>query len=546
MKKYYVKHIRLFLFTIILTVAANFFSNVPGSLVKKNLVDSALSTDPLNIGKYLLILILLRIIASGMYIFACAMQNRFCERVTYDIRCDVFSGILSRNLKDFRAVNTADYLSAITNDLSNIRNQSLGLVFFLAYSICGLLFSSGLMIYYEPFVGIVSLILGCTMAVVPILLSKRKQLAEKTRSKALAALTTAANDFFSGFEVIFSFGIQKIIVQKFLKPCEDLYRDEYKADNLESVIDSTAQLFSSIAQALILGLGCWMVYQGRMTYGSLTAFISLNTVLCSNLSVVLRLIPILKGISPVVKRITDLADYPSYCGGSIEFVPLENGVSVRDLSFEYVTGSPVLDCVSFDLEAGKKYALIGESGSGKTTLIRLLMGEYDDYAGNIYYDSVNIRSVNRSALYKTASLIHQEVFLFDDTIRNNICLFEAFSDDDFVRAINLSGVYKFINTLPGGTEYRVGEMGSRLSGGQRQRIAIARAIIRNTRLLILDEGTSALDIKNASDIEEELFKIPDLTLLTITHNLREDSKYDEIFEIRNKKMHKISTTLPLV
>lgn len=149
----------------------------------------------------------------------------------------------------------------------------------------------------------------------------------------------------------------------------------------------------------------------------------------------------------------------------------------------------------------------------------------------IRYDDVSLAETDRESLCCIAAVIHQDVFLFDDTIRNNICLFDEFSEEDFQRALQLSGVSRFINQFADGAEHQVGQRGEFLSGGQRQRVAIARALIRNTPFLILDEGTSALDEQTAKEIESELLCIPELTLLTITHHLRNPQDYHQIIAL---------------
>ena len=239
----------------------------------------------------------------------------------------------------------------------------------------------------------------------------------------------------------------------------------------------------------------------------------------------------LKGVRPIIDRVNSLADYSDVHTGTNK-PTFHEKLEVKNLSFRYRDDEPVLDDVMITLQAGKKYVLTGESGSGKTTLIRLLTGELDDYSGEVLYDGVELSNMEHEAVCAIASVIHQDVFLFDDTIRNNICLFEEFSEAEFERAVQLSGVTKFMDQFPEGAEYQVGQRGEFLSGGQRQRVAIARALIRQTPFLILDEGTSALDAQTAEEIEAELMSIPDLTVLTITHNLRSPEKYDEIFNLR--------------
>ena len=191
-----------------------------------------------------------------------------------------------------------------------------------------------------------------------------------------------------------------------------------------------------------------------------------------------------------------------------------------------------VDCI---IEKGKKYAVVGKSGCGKSTFIKLLTGYYSDYKGKIVYDDRELDLLEKEDVVQLSSIIHQNIYLFDETILDNICLHEDYPKEIVDKVIKESGLDEFIAELPEGIFYRVGENGSNLSGGQKQRIAVARALIRNKPILILDEGTSAIDMQTAYDIESRLLKINDLTLITITHNLEEKllKKYDEIIYMDN-------------
>ena len=179
-----------------------------------------------------------------------------------------------------------------------------------------------------------------------------------------------------------------------------------------------------------------------------------------------------------------------------------------------------------------------KSGCGKSTLIKLLSGYYSTYKGEILYDDAELHMLDKDSVVQLSSIIHQNIYLFDETIYDNICLHEHYPEEQIKKAVEDSGLAEFISELPTGLQYRVGENGSNLSGGQKQRIAVARALIRNKPILILDEGTSAIDMQTAYDIENRLLKIENLTLITITHHLDPNllDKYDEIFYMENGHM----------
>ena len=193
----------------------------------------------------------------------------------------------------------------------------------------------------------------------------------------------------------------------------------------------------------------------------------------------------------------------------------------------------MLECLDLTLRKNEKVVLIGPSGCGKSTLIKLLSGKYADYTGAIRYDGTELHDLDNRKLRGLVTVIHQNTFLFNDTLRFNICLGEEFSEEELRRALALSGVDRFLPA--GGLDGSCGENGAHLSGGQRQRIALARALIRGVKVLILDEGVSAIDVAAANEIEGELLDMEELTLLTITHRIRDGlvERYDRVLEMES-------------
>ena len=216
-----------------------------------------------------------------------------------------------------------------------------------------------------------------------------------------------------------------------------------------------------------------------------------------------------------------------------ECAEFQKALELKEVSFAYELGKDILSDRNLVIEPRKKYALLGDSGCGKTTIIKLLTGYSANYRGSITYDNREVRDMNRREFSKLVSVIHQNVYLFDTDIYHNICLGEKFSQEELDLALEKSGVSRFLDSLEEGIHTKTGENGGRLSGGQRQRVALARAIIRKTPLLILDEGTSAVDQKTACAIEKQLLKEEELTLITITHHMQPELEvmYDRIIRL---------------
>lgn len=532
MYRYIKKHMWFFIGTAILTIFTNVLLT-GSSVIQQRLIDSVTGMNLQLVKMYVVVIIVYRVAAGALYMLSQITQRLFGDRISGDIRYAVFSGVMRRSYKDFSAVNSSEYISALTNDINSVGQSYFTILFTTFFSIAAAVTSLIIMICYQPVITAVVVVLAVIMMLAPVLLGKKIGKRNRLKSEKFAQWTTAVADFFAGFDVIFSFGMSKHVDENFRKINTELRESEYRADGLNAFSHGFAQLLSSIAQVTILVLSCYMVLRGKITIGMLMAFTSMNGSFCSNLSMLYQTFPILKGLQPIIDKVNTYADYQQEDSfGNLE-PELKKELTVEGLCFGYNEEKDVLQNVSMTLAHGGKYALIGESGCGKTTLIRLLLGDYADYRGSICYDGRELHELNRNKLCGMVSVIQQEVFLFDDTVYNNICLYEDFSQEQLDRALEHSGVKKFLSELEGGLDFRVGERGERLSGGQRQRIAIARALIRNTEFLILDEGTSALDEQNASDIERELLEMPGLTLLTITHHLKNEEKYSGVLKLEN-------------
>lgn len=215
---------------------------------------------------------------------------------------------------------------------------------------------------------------------------------------------------------------------------------------------------------------------------------------------------------------------------------LSQAITLDHVSFGYEPDKPILQDLTARFQAGKTYAIVGGSGSGKSTLLHLLMGASGAYTGSIAIDGTELRDVDAHSLYDLMSLMGQDVFLFDDTIRNNLTMFRSFPEEEVAKAVERSGLSQLLQAR--GEDYRCGENGVNLSGGEGQRISIARCLLRRTPVLLLDEATAALDNATAAAVTQSILDLTGTTRIVVTHRLEPQlmAQYDEILVMRDGRI----------
>lgn len=392
-----------------------------------------------------------------------------------------------------------------------------------------------LLLYLSPVVTLGIFISMLLIFIVPSFFGKVLEKKQLELSNRLSFFTSKLKDIFSGYDVIRSYNLKDSIGKEFKEENNNLANTKFAADKIFVVNESISQTLGMGTQFVAIFLSSYLVIKGNLTMGMLIAIVQLSGTFVQPVIVIMSNLPKLNSVKPIIERIDEFSTYKDNDFTGKDKPSFNNNLEVSNLSFSYGNGKSIIKDISLKIDKNKKYAIVGESGCGKSTLIKLMLGYYSDFSGDIKFDGNSMKNLNIEQLNKMISIIHQNVYMFDKTIKDNICLYKEFSEEQINNVLKLSGANKFIEETFNGLNYLVGENGSNLSGGQRQRIAIARALIQQTPILVLDEGTSAIDMQTAYDIESKLLNIKELTLITITHKMSEEllSLYDKIIYMEN-------------
>ena len=530
--KYLFKY-KLLFFTRVLTISLAALSVICFDFMMGFIVDIFSNGEtekfvPIILASIFLIILLFVTECVDGYVMSSYIKNT----VNY-LRCDIFTKILNKDMKDFFLDNSGKYISILYNDIKIIEDSLLNNIFLVISSFISFIISLLFLFSISPSIVIFIVIFGILGFVIPNALSKKLIIEKNNYSHNLEEITSVTKDLFSGFEVIKGFNIGSKINTIFKNSSNTVESTKKKCSILESIIKGFSLSVTVYLGVLILG--GYLMYKGEISVGTAIIIIQLSTHIVGPVKTSISLINQIKSVSLIADKIDEILYDSCEDIEEVSLPKFENSIEVKNLDFSYTNDRKALNNINLTFEKNKKYAIVGESGCGKSTLIKLLMRYYKDYNGDILIDNKDIHKIFSNDLYKNMSMIQQNVFMFDDSIKENIKLFANYSDEEVLSICDRSGLSNLISRLPDGINSLVGENGNKLSGGEKQRIAIARSLINNTKILILDESTSALDNETAYNLESSLLSINDLTLIVVTHKLIKNIllNYDEIIVMKD-------------
>lgn len=454
-------------------------------------------------------------------------------KVVMALRCRLFSHMMGMPVAFFDQQSTGTLLSRISYDCEQVASSSSGSLVTVVREGASILGLFVMMFYYSWQLSLILLVLAPIVSLAIRIVSRRFRRISKNMQNTMGQVTSHAEQMLKGHKEVLMFGGQQVESDRFGQVSNNMRRQGMKMVSATSLSDPIIQLLASLALAFVLYAASFPSVMATLTAGSISAVFSAMLMLmrplksltnvnaqfqrgmaaCQTLFAILDMEQEKDEGTRVVKRAT----------GNIEF---------RDVTFTYpVAETPALQQINLTIPAGKTVALVGRSGSGKSTLASLLTRFYDIDSGEILLDGHDLRDYTLASLREQVALVSQHVHLFNDTVANNIAYArtDVFSREEIEKAAEMAHAMEFVNKMDNGLDTVIGENGVLLSGGQRQRIAIARALLRDSPILILDEATSALDTESERAIQSALETLQqNRTTLIIAHRLSTIEKADEI------------------
>lgn len=467
-------------------------------------------------------------------LLAKSIKAAFFRKAMYQYKNDAFGMITKKGISSFASEATNSYLSILTNDATYIEENYLSGSILIVVKLVSLFGGLAMMIYYSWIMTIAIILLCLIPIAVSVVVGNKLQAVEKEISEKNESFMGKIKDLLSGFFIIKSFRAEDTAIRLFKEENNELEREKQRRKNTEGNINAVSMVLSGSIQMSIFAVGALLAIKGQITLGVVIAIVQLM----NNIMQPIQELPILfakkKAASGLIDKMEGYAKSNEEEVGTLELKNISNGIKFEDVSFSYNGDDKLaLKDLSLSFDNGKSYAIVGESGSGKSTILRLLMRGYLNYDGLIKFDDSDLKDIESTSLYNLLSMVQQDVFIFNSTIKDNITLYKDFDDAKVNKAIELSGLKSLIEKK--GLEFNCGENGVNLSGGERQRISIARSLLKNTKVLLMDEATSALDAETSKLVLDQILSLEELTRIVITHSLKKEElkKFDEILVMKN-------------
>ena len=479
-------------------------------------------------------------------VFAITFSSWFFERLSRrsftriacgaveQVRQRILEQVLYRTVAQYNAEGDAAYLSLLTTDLRTLYDDYymslFSIVFWGGIMLCAL----AMYLYISPVMLLAILLVTIPPLVLPRRMNERLKATRDAFSLQMADYTQQLKELLGGFEIIRSFLREDAYAALHQKAARKARESELDYQQSLNAMVTNTSLISNLIFPVVMLVGLFLAFDGRLTMGTVSTAASMANFVITPCHQIAQCWAKVKSSQGIRQRLEAAMAEPQAAEQGEPIGPIES-IQCETVRFAYPnTAEPVLKDASLTVDAAQKVALVGESGCGKSTLAKLLFQYYPDYSGDILFNGRQVRTLDRTALYRRVGYIAQTAYLFHDTIRNNICLHEDFPDEQLTHAIAAAGLTDWVASLPDGLDTVISENGKNLSGGQRQRIGIARLALRSYDLIIADEITASLDPDTSQQVMENLIAMPCM-VVAITHDVAGSfmHQFDKVYRVEH-------------
>lgn len=443
--------------------------------------------------------------------------------------------LFKKNINEFQEENNAKYLSALTNDMNNIEGKYLIGIYETGASLIRFLVSFIVIASVSPLALFIGLGISCLSAIITMLMGKPLQKHERQRSDLFEGYTSYIREVLGAFQIIKANDLEDKVKDDFYNKSEGIQYKGYIIDKIYTFVSASQQFIMMISIFSIFLVSVYMAIKGSITAGAVILIINNMERMFFPLMSLTETFPRIISVKSLFEKIDESLENQDNYEETLELNDFKHSIEFKNVYFSY-EDNPVLENIDLSLKKGGKYLIVGPSGGGKSTLLKLLRKYFNPTAGEILVDGINLKDIKKESYFKNISNVEQQVFLFEDTVKNNITLYKDYTDEEINLAIERAGLTDFIKGLPEGLDTMIYDNGKNISGGEKSRIAIARGLLAKADIIFLDEAFASLDARVAREIEKTLLSLEDVMVVNVSHVVFDETKdkYDQVFVVKNK------------
>lgn len=522
----------LLVWSLLLFTLAN-SAGMATNVMLMRLVDQALAGQFETVSHTLKIILILFLVVIPIDILHIRFSSQYVKASMLGIRQRFLSRLLQLNLRSFNQRGSSSFYSHITNDLNTLETNDIEGRYQLATELIRALTALAVLAYINIRILLLLLLVAVFFLFASNLLGNIMKKHEKERTELFKGYTLYLREILTAFRLVKSNNLEKRSASEFNRKSESVQHKGFVIDKVATLINAFLEffLFSVIFGSMMLV--AYLANQGLVSAGYVILVINSMGSIVQPLSQAMQKIPLMKGADQIWQSIDEsLEVIPGQVPETEPFDGLNNCISFNDVGFSY-EDTEVLKALNLNFEKGKKYLLLGPSGGGKSTILRLLRKYISPDQGELMIDDVDLDRIISEEYLRQLANVEQHVFLFEDSLRNNLTLYKDYPDEEVEAAIEASGLEDFVLKQPSGLEQLILDNGKNVSGGEKARIAIARGLLRKSDILLLDEAFASLDDEVAKSIEKRLLALEGVTVIQVSHVVFPETidQYDQVLEI---------------
>lgn len=498
-------------------------------------VDFAVSSNKIGLIEESKKILLIALLLLPVNIILAYTKGLYKRKAMVESKINYISGVFEKNINEFQRDNNAKYISFLTNDMNTLELNYVDGIFAIGLNFIYFIVSFIVISTVSPMALGIGLGISLITAIISVLLSKPLQKHQTQRSDMFEGYTSYIKEVLSAFHIIKANNLSDKVTSDFKNKSSYIQYKGYIIEKIYTYILALQNIITSGSMFAITGIVAYMSIKGLITLGGVILIINNIGKVMFPLMEIAEWLPKVFSVKTLFIKLDKSLENSDNHIETINIEGFDNKIEFKNISFSY-EDNLVLEDINLEIKKGEKYLIVGPSGGGKSTLLKLLRKYFLPNSGEIYFDSIDLKDIKKESYFKNISNVEQQVFLFEDTIKNNITLYKEYSEVELNLAIQRAGLSDFILGQRDGLETLILDNGKNISGGEKSRIAIARGLLANSGIIFLDEAFASLDSKVAKEIEDTLLRLEDITVVNVSHVVFKETrdKYDKVFVVKDK------------